>query len=192
MKNSIVNFFMFALGAAVGSFATWKLLNKKYEDSLNEESKSLKEMYSRHYSKRDGNYDRKDDKPEPSVYEIKEYLNNIKQYNKDEEKKEVLTVVTTKEPYIIEPGEFGEEDDYTAYSLTYYADGVITDEWDNVIENPDAMIGSDALNHFGEYEADSVFVRNDDMKSDFEILMDIRNYADIPDKNTHDYTLDDE
>ena len=46
MKNSIVNFFMFALGAAVGSFATWKLLNKKYEDSLNEESKSLKEMYS--------------------------------------------------------------------------------------------------------------------------------------------------
>ena len=40
-------------------------------------------------------------------------------------------------------------------------------------------IGKDSLTHFGEYEDDSVFVRNDRLKVDYEILMDQRGYADV-------------
>jgi len=80
---------------------------------------------------------------------------------------------------VISPDSFGEMDDYNRISLTYYADGVLADEDDEVVDDVDATVGSDALNHFGEYEDDSVFVRNDSRKCDYEILLDTRNYADV-------------
>ena len=83
------------------------------------------------------------------------------------------------EPYVISPEEFDENEDYNTVSLTYYADGVLTDERDNVIVDVDSIVGEDSLNHFGEYEDDSVFVRNDELQTDYEILLDTRNYGDI-------------
>ena len=64
-------------------------------------------------------------------------------------------------------------------SLRYYGDKVLTDEDDVIITNVDEIIGEDSLTHFGEYEDDSVFVRNDEMKADYEILLDLRKYYDI-------------
>ena len=43
----------------------------------------------------------------------------------------------------------------------------------------DEIVGKESLNHFGEYEDDSVFVRNDRLKRDYEILLDQRNYSDV-------------
>ena len=40
-------------------------------------------------------------------------------------------------------------------------------------------IGIDSLNHFGEYEEDSVFVRNDIKKCDYEILLDESIYTGV-------------
>ena len=87
--------------------------------------------------------------------------------------------MNTKKPYVISPDEFGELDEYEAVSLNYYADGVLTDDWDNVIEDVDGIVGKDSLTHFGEYEEDSVFVRNDNLKTDYEILMDVRNFSSV-------------
>ena len=39
-------------------------------------------------------------------------------------------------------------------------------------------VGLDSLTHFGEYEEDSVFVRNDNLKIDYEILRDEDDYYD--------------
>lgn len=82
-------------------------------------------------------------------------------------------------PYIISPEEFGENPYYDTISLTYYSDKVLTDEDDIEIEDVDGLIGEDSLNHFGEYEDDSVFVRNDELQTDYEILLDERAYYDI-------------
>ena len=41
----------------------------------------------------------------------------------------------------------------------------------------DDVVGMESLTHFGEYEDDSVFVRNDRLKCDYEILMDERTYS---------------
>ena len=84
-------------------------------------------------------------------------------------------------PYVISPDEFGEmeDEDYDKVSFTYYADGVLADEYDEIVENIDEIIGEESLTHFGEYEDDSVFVRNDKLKCDYEILLDQRNYSDI-------------
>ena len=84
-----------------------------------------------------------------------------------------------EKPYIIGPDDFGEEYDYETTTLTYYADGVLEDDYYVVIdkEEVDDMVGLDSFNHFGEYEKDTVFVRNERLKTDFEIQRDLRKYS---------------
>ena len=82
-------------------------------------------------------------------------------------------------PYVITPEEFDEIDEYNTISLTYFADEVLTDDQMNVVDNIDEIIGLDSLSHFGEYEDDSVFVRNDKLKTDYEILLDTKTYEEI-------------
>ncbi len=82
-------------------------------------------------------------------------------------------------PHIITPEEFGEIEDYDTISLTLYSDGVVADDADKPIEDVDEVIGKESLDHFGEYEDDSVFVRNDKLKCDYEVLIDERQYAQI-------------
>lgn len=82
-------------------------------------------------------------------------------------------------PYVIPPEQFGDNEDYDQISLTYYADQVLADENDEMIEDVEETIGFESLTHFGEYEDDSVFVRNDDKKCDYEVLMDQRLYSNV-------------
>lgn len=71
-------------------------------------------------------------------------------------------------PYVIAPLEFGELG-YARVSYTLYADGVVSDVNGVVVDNVEEMFG-DALHHFGEFEDDSVYVRNDIKGIDYEIL----------------------
>ena len=84
-------------------------------------------------------------------------------------------------PYIIPPEEFGENEDYDTISLTLYSDGVLADDADKPITDIDEVIGNESLEHFGEYEDDSIFVRNDKLKCDYEVLIDERKYAQVLD-----------
>ena len=88
-------------------------------------------------------------------------------------------------PYVIPPEQFGDDEEYEQISLTYYADGVLADENDEVIEDVEDAVGIDSLNHFGEYEDDSVFVRNDARKCDYEILLDQRTYSEVVEDMPH-------
>ena len=86
----------------------------------------------------------------------------------------------TREPYVIMPDQFSEYADYDTISLTYYADGILaSDDTDEIIEDIDDVVGEDSLNHFGEFEDDSVYVRNDERKCDYEILRNNRTYAEV-------------
>ena len=71
-------------------------------------------------------------------------------------------------------------------SLTYYADNVLAYDDDSVITNVDKVVGKGSLNTFGEYEDDSVFVRDDDKKIDYEILRDTRTYSDVVGNDPND------
>ena len=84
--------------------------------------------------------------------------------------------------YVISPDEFGELEDYTKVSLTYFADGVLADECGEIVDDVEEIIG-DGLDHFGEYEDDSVFVRSDAKRCDYEILKDLRDFSDFKKKN---------
>lgn len=69
-----------------------------------------------------------------------------------------------------------------ADSLTYFADGILADECGEIVDDVEEIIG-DGLDHFGEYEDDSVFVRNDAKRCDYEILKDLRDFSDFKKKN---------
>lgn len=160
----------FTLGAAAGSFVTWKIVKTKYEEIARQEVEEVRAVYEK---KKKAEQEEKKTK--------KEYDELINKYAP------VPEAFTTEgkegpnemdEPYVISPAEFGDQDGYETESLTYYADGVLTDEYDEPIEDIDEMVGVESLDHFGEYEDDSVFVRNDNRRTDYEILLDTRRYSD--------------
>lgn len=83
-------------------------------------------------------------------------------------------------PYVIRPDEF-DVGDYEVITLRCYDDDVVTVDNTGRILTEDEIeecVGLDSLTHFGEYEDDSVFVRNDTLRIDYEILRDEDAYYD--------------
>lgn len=168
--------FIFTLGAAFGSVLTWKLVKDKYARIAQEEIDSVKEVFSRRNKQKEP-VEEKDEEPVPTSEDVSEYKSIINNCGYS-----VVERVETMhdKPYVIAPEFFGEDHDYETISLTYYADGVLTDE-NNCIIDPgeiESLIGEESLDHFGEYEDDSVFVRNEERKTDYEILAVSGNYDD--------------
>jgi hypothetical protein len=179
-------------GVAVGAGATWKFVKTRYEKIAQEEIDSVKEVYSnREYHEigattTEEESDEESSEPlgtnvKPDLAEYAAKVLGLGYATKNETTiKEDKDDMSEMKPYVITPEEFDEYEGYEAVSLTYYADGVVTDEDDEPIPEKDFdyLFGKESLTHFGEYEEDSVFVRNDRIKADYEILRDLRNYAD--------------
>lgn len=166
MKSTLTKIFIFAAGAIIGSLATMKYAEKKYSAIAEEEITSVREVYSK--KSKVENTEKNDREAMAEIIQNQGYANYSK---KEEESKSV------KKPYVITPEEFGE--DYETESLVYYADGVLADYYDDPIDDIDECVGEDALSHFGEYEDDCVYVRNDEKKIDYEILRDDRKFSDV-------------
>lgn len=187
MNSTLSKVLIFAAGAILGSAVTWKIVKTKYEKIANEEIESVKEVFGRGHRAETKPVDDTIDIPQEEEYrptnedlaKLKETIatNGYKDYTT--KNKNVKEEDDMGEPYVISPDEFDEHDDYDVVSLTYYADKVLTDEQDYVIDDIEGTVGKDSLTHFGQYEDDSVFVRNDAQKTDYEILLDTRNYSDL-------------
>ena len=201
MKCKFINVLVFAAGAAIGSAVTWKVVKTKYDRLVREEIESVKDAYAdmianlqeqvddystadeaEEWNDRAGKIDWSDyedldeDEPEDESEDdgLNDYARLVEQYNNNE-KGGAETVA--KEPYVISPYDFGELDGYSQVELTYYADGTLEDEDYNIVTDADELIGRDSLYTFGEYEDDAVFVRNERLHADFQILKDYRTYA---------------
>ena len=210
MNNKIASFMIFIFGAAVGSVVTWQYTKKKYEQIAQEEINSVKETFSKLYVKKEKvkNKDNESEeinnvrtiveraKDKPSIVEYAAKLrkqgytnySNTDSLSEDSNvfEEEVDENMINDKPYVISPDEFGEFDDYDTISLTYYADQVLTDDDDELVEDIEETVGFESLNTFGQYEDDSVFVRNDRFKCDYEILLDSRKYSDVIKRRPHE------
>lgn len=191
---SKMNFAMFLSGVTVGAVGAWLYLKKHYEQLAQEEIDSVKAVFSERKPNRttDPDEEKKEHqhmadiaklKPDLIDYATKlqtmgytDYAEHSKKVNKEEKKETPME----KAPYVISPDEYGDRDDYTQISLIYYAgDEVLADEEDEPVDDIDDIVGGDFAEHFGEYEDDSVFIRNDRRKCDYEILKDNRSFADV-------------
>lgn len=195
MNSKFTVFALFVIGAGIGSVTTWLLIKKKYEQLTQEEIDSVKEVFLNRKPIIDDS-ESIDDIQEPQKKtedkpDIIEYTKKLKEEgyinysNVVPEKKKQEELETMDKPYIIPPEEFGAFDDYEAISLMYYEDQVLTDDDDEPVYEIEDTVGYDSLTRFGEYEDDSVFVRNDRLKCDYEILMDHRKYSDVIKKKPH-------
>lgn len=193
MKCKFINVLMFAAGAAVGSAVTWKIVKDRYEKIVQEEIESIKEAFSDNNTDvcQEQTDDSEDDESDAGQYESVTHIDWSKLEDLDEEDDDLDEYSAlasnytsekggaegmTKPPYVISPYDFGELDDYRQFELTYYADGVLEDEDEEIITDIDDLIGPKALYTFGEYEDDAVFVRNEQLRADFQILKDPRTY----------------
>ena len=191
MSKGIKYLFAIAIGAAAGSFATWKLLEAKYQKIADEEIASMKDYYERRYTEsteesKDKNPETEDEKDDSEcfVYEdkVSEYITTTES---NEDEKGGSEVAEEKSPYVITPGEFG-DGEYELETLLYFEkDRILTDDGYTPIGKPESIVGPDFASHFGDYDydQDSVYVRNDRLKTDYEILRDERKYDDVVKQN---------
>lgn len=189
--SKVTNFVMFAMGAVVGSVITWHCVKKKYEQIAQEEIDSVKAVFMKKdpdmevtVSETPHQAEPRKVEEKPSISEYAALLKNEGYTNYSGTGKEEQTSMNDK-PYVISPEEFGEDEEYEKISLTYYADQVLADENDELVEDVEGAVGFESLTHFGEYEDDSVFVRNDRLKCDYEILLDQRTYSDVVKTRPH-------
>ena len=183
MSSKTIFLMAFILGAASGATATWYCVKKKYEELAQEEIDSVKEVFARreqtsNTEKAAKNIAESVKAEKPSIKECAEILRR-EGYTRYSDADISSEDTKMSKPYVIPPEQFGDNEDYDQISLTYYADQVLADENDEMIEDVEETIGFESLTHFGEYEDDSVFVRNDDKKCDYEVLMDQRLYSNV-------------
>lgn len=190
--------FIFVLGAAAGSLVTWKIVEKKYKQLADEEIESVREYYENKEEQERVAAEEviKELKDEQKIKDegfkkqineqFSEYKDQIKDlgYANNEEVEDDECIVVTPQavdyiaPYIIAPEEFGEAYNHITKSWTYYADFVLTDEEGDIVFEPEKIIG-DALEHFGDYEDDSVHVRNDNLEWDIEIIKHEKTFEEL-------------
>lgn len=193
MNNALKNLFIFAVGAAAGAVATWKLLNDKYEKLYHEEVEAYKEYHKEKSEKAEpepkSEPEQKKEAPktdtsDPLMDKLRDTVERAgyTDYSTTKEKQEPEE--KDIRPYVIRPEELGDQIGYDVIELTYYADGVVAEE-DEVMDDVDEVISIDSLGHFGQFEEDSVCVRNDRLKCDYQILLDERKYSDVIDKEPH-------
>ena len=183
--------FVFVLGAATGSLVTWKLLEKKYEKIIDKEIDAVIEHYrdkaerevEEHTTNPFAETDQENmtfEELEPLDTGVIDYVNKVEELGYDG-KKEVVILEPTNEyiaPYVISPDEFGEAYDFDTLYFTYYADGVLTDDTGEIIDDIEHIIG-DALNHFGEYDDNAVHVRNENDGVDIEIVKEEKTFEEL-------------
>lgn len=178
-RDLLSKIMIFVAGAGIGSVVTYKLVKKHYDQIIQEEIDSVKEAFSEMNGEddaEDGETKQKNDiEEEPTEKEAYESIVKESGYAVETDKKEDKHM---EKPYVISPSEFGDSD-YAILSLTYFLDGTVLNERDKIVTNVDELIGEDFANHFGDYpeDPDTVYVRNDKLEIDFEILKDYREYS---------------
>ena len=206
MMSKLSTTIAFLAGVTLGGATVWYITKERYAQLAEEEINSVKEAYAQREHKKEkaekameryqGTDEEVQEGQTPVVSakvaekgSITEYAERIKNgapmdYSRTSvpPKPDVKAAPASDEnfgehPYVISPEEF-DELGYTPISLTYFADGVLADEHGVVVDDVEEIVG-DALNHFGEYEDDSVYVRNDAKRCDYEILRDEREYAEF-------------
>ena len=181
---------IFAAGLAVGAVAGAVIVKNKVLADAKAEIEEVREYYRESRGQKDEHVEEVKEvkEVEKKEYELKDIqikdepktgLTNYSQITKMYMSKDEHQTPMYDDPFVIDPSEFGENPEYDTETLTYFADGVLVDDVDDVIEEPDIVVGLENLKVFEEFGATSVYVRNDIYKTDYEIIRDDWNYSDL-------------
>lgn len=185
------SFLIFVGGIIVGAGASYVILKNKSEDEINEAYRDAREYCrNRDGATKEGDEqiddldNNLDESEEELVDEMEDIIYNSRYSNIEDGSNKKTSSLT---PFIITPDEFGMDDNMEADTLYYYKattdganlDDIIVDENNEEIRDVEDLLGmsiSDIISHYGEYEEDSVYIRNPKLKVDYEILREIAYY----------------
>ena len=176
---------IFAAGLAVGAVAGAVIVKNKVLADAKAEVEEVREYYRESRGVKEVEEVKEVEKKEYELKDIqvkdepKTGLTNYSQITKMYMSKDEFQAPMYDDPFVIDPSEFGENPEYDTETLTYFADGVLVDDVDDVIEEPDIVVGLENLKIFEEFGATTVYVRNDIYKTDYEIIRDDWNYSDL-------------
>jgi len=160
MKQFLIGAAMYIIGVAVGGLIVYSRMKKKQEEPVGEVITYDEIMR------------RKEEEGE-AVPPIDIQAVENSSYAEYSRRTAAKTDTQTADIFVIEPDEFNLEYD-SAYSFLYFADGVITDDEDGGVVDENGrkrLFGDiDIPSHFGEYDDDSVYIRNNFLRADMEIL----------------------
>ena len=190
--NKLHVFLAFVAGGVCGVLGTKSYFEDLYRRQYEEDLESVKKVWT--YKKPVEDEVKEDNEP---VLDKEPRENEMYQYAKILQKKgytnysdtpvdtsemtapEVYTPPENyKDPYPIPPDILG-SDGYDQITLFYTEDKVLLNEDDTKVDNIEDVVGLDSLNHFGEYEEDVLYVRNERLRTDYEVLMDPRTYPQV-------------
>ena len=100
---------------------------------------------------------------------VRALLNSSNEKLSDAEEDEDEEYTAKDRPYVISREEFGQRPEYDKVYLDFYSDSILTNEYDEILENVDEVLGNDWQNHIGDEEEGFVCVRNDQKETDYEI-----------------------
>ena len=186
---------IFGAGVVAGAFVAARAVKEKYQQEAEEEIAEMREYYREKEQKRreaeeyeaiveetETEY-KEDFKPIEELAEAEEiikdkgYINYTHYNDTDIKENKREEQVDENEIYIIDPEEYGGENgEYDTASLTYFKDGVLTDEVDEIVAY-NIIGGEENLQPFKDHpDCNAVYVRDDNIMVDYEILRDPYQY----------------
>lgn len=176
MYNGLKYFLTFTLGAAAGAVVTWKLVKTAYERMAQEQIDAAYDEFC--VSEPDVESENKAEENAYAAFDnlIKSegYLNSL---DTNKEKEGGSEPMHDDKPYVISADEFEEHDDYEIVCLTLYADGVLADMLDNVVNDIENTVGTEYVDGFAD--SDTVYVQNDIRRTYYEITRDTMKYDEV-------------
>ena len=185
-------FLAFAIGAAAGSATTYFLLKKKYESDVENEVREVREYYRKSEnepipetevpvsttyekssldSERHARAQRNIEKPPPEDYTRYYEPQDVVVHEPEESP---VQTIEYRDPYPISPNEFAEDPSYSEIHLCLHPNGVMTDEeTGEEVDDLIGLIGTECEHYIGEYEVNTVRVRNERLSTDIEIVQEL-------------------
>ena len=172
--------FIFAAGVVAGAVAGAYLIKDKVMADAKQEIEEVREYYKSKKETKKEEEPVEEKQEETKVEDKKEYEEITRNYTNYNKASEQPKKIVEDMPYVIDVEEFGELPEYDTATYTYFADGVLVDDVDDVIDDPDPIIGLENLKIFEEFPGCSaIYVRNDIWRMDFEVLKDDWEWKDI-------------
>lgn len=205
MNQSLSISFAFLLGAWLSYIVTKKALEEKYDQRAQDEVASIRRAYEDVLNEKIPQTE-STEKEEPIAsptlvvpetphtqyahltndlgYSKTEPAEEAQQQADDQALRDIFDDPVNKVPYIISPDDFGSLPGYDAVSWTYYSDGTVANDEEEALspQEIEDTIGRESLRHYGEYEDDSIHVRNDMKRCDYEVLKSDEDYEDVLDQ----------
>lgn len=198
VKESII----FTAGGLIGAGVAWFLTKKYYRERTEKEIESVKEAYDRLKEDIQKRADAAKSKPDLSVYmealkksEEKAATPAPVNYSgftsgtEEPDEPEPIEYVSTarpidkevdhSKPYLLDRMPYPNEKPYhSLITVIYYADGTYADQHGTEVEVED-YIGTDMMGYIEETSKDEIFIRNEELELDVDIIKDNRTYDDV-------------